>query len=112
MKFIVAIIRPDRLTSVQEALDSIGIHGITVSDVKGYGKQKGQKEIFRGMEYEVKFVQKVKLEIAVNANEWERVVETIVEKARSGKIGDGKIFVYDLTETVRIRTGEKGSLAL
>ena len=114
MKYITAIIRPEKLDKVQKGLDAINLNRLTVSDVQGYGQQKGHKEIFRGTEYEVRFVQKIKLELAVDDAYWEKVVDTITKEARSdeGKVGDGKIFVYELTEAVRVRTGEKGSSAL
>ncbi len=114
MKYITAIIRPEKLNTVQEALADMNIKGLTISDVQGYGQQKGHKEIFRGVEYDVKFNQKVKIELAVDNDNWQRVIDTIASKARSdkGKIGDGKIFVFDIQEAIRIRTGEKGESAL
>jgi nitrogen regulatory protein P-II 2 len=107
-----AIIKPFKLDDVRAALGAIGVEGLTVSEVRGYGRQKGQTEIYRGAEYAVSFVPKVKLEIAVDDSLAARVVEAIRDTANTGKIGDGKIFVYDLGEVVRIRTGETGSGAL
>ena len=112
MKMIMAIIKPHRLEDVREALTSIGIEGITVSEVKGFGRQKGQTEIYRGAEYVVNFLPKVKIETAVKAELTEQVVEAIAKSAQTGKIGDGKIFVYDLKTAVRIRTGETDDEAL
>lgn len=112
MKMVMAIIKPFKLDDVREALGAIGVEGLTVSEVKGYGRQKGQTEIYRGAEYAVSFVPKVKLEIAVDDDLVERVVESIRETANSNKIGDGKIFVMDVGEAVRIRTGETGASAL
>ena len=112
MKMIMAIIKPHRLEDVREALTSIGIEGITVSEVKGFGRQKGQTEIYRGAEYIVNFLPKVKIEAAVKSELTEQVVEAIAKSAQTGKIGDGKIFVYDLKTAVRIRTGETDDEAL
>lgn len=112
MKFIIAIIQPHRLEAVREALLSIGINGLTVTEVRGYGRQKGQKEIYRGAEYSISFVPKLKIEIAVVSERAEEVVNTIQAAARSGKVGDGKIFVLDLLQAVRVRTGEKDGDAL
>lgn len=112
MKFIIAIIKPHRLDPVRDALADIGINGLTVTEVQGYGRQRGQKEIYRGAEYEVHFLPKVKLEIAVDASVAEQAVEVLQQTAHTGQIGDGKIFVLDLAEVVRIRTGETGSTAL
>ncbi|MBL4692621.1 MAG: P-II family nitrogen regulator [Magnetovibrio sp.] len=112
MKFIMAIIKPFKLDEVREALTGLGIEGMTVTEVKGYGRQKGQSEIYRGAEYEVHFLPKVKIEIALNADQVERCVEAISTAAGSGKIGDGKIFVMDLEKTLRIRTGETDAQAL
>ncbi len=112
MKLVMAIIKPFKLDDVREALTSLGIQGLTVSEVKGFGRQKGHTEIYRGAEYEIKFVPKVKLEVAVTDDLVERVVETIQEKARTGQIGDGKVFVLDVGQALRIRTGEKDAEAL
>ena len=112
MKYIVAIIKPHKLDDVREALTSIDVHGLTVSEVKGFGRQKGHTEIYRGTEYAIHFTPKLKLEIAVPANVADRVVEAVREAANTGEIGDGKIFVLDLTQTIRIRTGETDNNAL
>lgn len=112
MQFISAIIKPDRLDDVRDALADIGVSGMTVSEVHGYGRQKGHTEVYRGAEYEVSFVPKVKLEIAVADEAVAEVVSTIRETAASGKIGDGKIFIFDVKDAVRIRTGESGADAL
>lgn len=106
MKLVTAIIKPFKLDDVREALSAIGIQGITVTEVKGFGRQKGHTELYRGAEYVVDFLPKVKLEIAVDDAVVERVIETICGAANTGKIGDGKIFIYDLERAVRIRTGE------
>lgn len=112
MKMITAIIKPFKLDDVREALTDIGISGMTVTEVRGFGRQKGHTEIYRGAEYAVDFLPKVKLEIVVADSMAERVVETIAEAARSGKIGDGKIFVLPVEEAHRIRTGETGEAAV
>ena len=112
MKFIAAIIKPFKLDEVREALSAIGVQGITVTEVKGFGRQKGHTELYRGAEYVVDFLPKVKIETAVTADLVERVVEAIEQSARTGKIGDGKIFVFDLEHAIRIRTGETGTDAL
>jgi nitrogen regulatory protein P-II 2 len=112
MKMIVAIVKPFKLDDVRSALAEVGVQGITVTEVKGFGRQKGHTELYRGAEYVVDFLPKVKLELAVDDEQVDRVVEAIIETARTGKIGDGKIFVADLGQTVRIRTGEAGSRAL
>ncbi|MEK9660870.1 MAG: P-II family nitrogen regulator [Alphaproteobacteria bacterium] len=112
MKFIIAIIKPHKLDDVREALTGIGVEGLTATEVKGYGRQKGQTEIYRGAEYQVSFVPKMKIEIAVDDALAERTLEAIRNAANTEKIGDGKIFVLDLGEAVRIRTGETGSAAL
>jgi nitrogen regulatory protein P-II 2 len=112
MKMVIAIIKPFKLDDVRSALAEVGVQGITVTEVKGFGRQKGHTELYRGAEYVVDFLPKVKLELAVDDEQVDRVVEAIVEKARTGKIGDGKIFVAELGQAVRIRTGEAGSRAL
>ncbi|MBT5571849.1 MAG: P-II family nitrogen regulator [Alphaproteobacteria bacterium] len=112
MKFIVAIIKPHKLDEVREALAGVGIEGMTASEVKGYGRQKGQTEIYRGAEYQVNFVPKVKIEVAVDDAVADNVVEAIRMAANTEKIGDGKIFVLDLENAVRVRTGETGADAL
>jgi nitrogen regulatory protein P-II 2 len=112
MKLIVAIIKPFKLDEVREALTPLGVQGLTVSEVKGFGRQKGQTEIYRGAEYVVNFLPKVKIEVAVNDDIADRVVETVQAAARTGKIGDGKIFVMDICQAFRIRTGESNTEAL
>ena len=112
MKIISAVIKPFKLDDVRAALSEIGITGLTVYEVKGFGRQKGHTELYRGAEYVVDYIPKVKLEVAVDDDLAERVVDAIVESARTGKIGDGKIFVTELENAVRIRTGEAGALAL
>ena len=112
MKMIMAIIKPFKLDDVREALSEAGITGITATEVKGFGRQKGHTELYRGAEYVVDFLPKVKLEIAVTDDQVDRVVEAIVKSAGTGKIGDGKVFVYDLGRVVRIRTGELDGDAL
>jgi nitrogen regulatory protein P-II 2 len=112
MKLIIAVIKPFKLDAVREALTLIGIEGMTVSEVKGFGRQKGQKEIYRGAEYEVTFVPKVKLEIAVQDGQVDQVIEAVREAGQTGHIGDGKVFVVDLEQALRIRTGETGPEAL
>jgi nitrogen regulatory protein P-II 2 len=112
MKLVMAIIKPFKLDEVREALTPLGIQGLTVSEVKGFGRQKGQTEIYRGAEYVVNFLPKVKLEVAVNDDMVDRVVEAIQAAANTGKIGDGKIFVLELQKAVRIRTGEADLEAL
>src|ERR1700691_3088235 len=111
MKMVVAIIKPFKLDDVRSALAEVGIQGITVTEVKGFGRQKGHTELYRGAEYVVDFLPKVKLELAVDDDQVDRVQEAIIETARTGKIGDGKIFVLDLGQAVRIRTGEAGRRA-
>jgi nitrogen regulatory protein P-II 1 len=112
MKKIDAIIQPFKLEEVKEALKAIGIDGMTVTEVRGHGRQKGHKEIYRGQEYQVDLLPKVKLEMVVPAARYEEVVRTLVGAARTGKIGDGKIFIYDVAEAVRIRNDERGESAL
>ncbi|MFG6412598.1 MULTISPECIES: P-II family nitrogen regulator [unclassified Roseateles] len=112
MKLITAVIKPFKLDEVREALSAIGVQGLTVTEVKGFGRQKGHTELYRGAEYVVDFLPKVKIEAAVNEDVVERVIEAIESSARTGKIGDGKIFVSPLDQVVRIRTGETGNDAL
>ena len=112
MKKIEAIIKPFKLDEGKEALNELGLKGMTVSEVKGFGRQKGHKEIYRGAEYVVDFLPKIKIEIIVEASMVEKVVQTIIDSARTGKIGDGKIFVLPVEEVVRIRTGERGKEAI
>jgi nitrogen regulatory protein P-II 1 len=112
MKKIEAIIKPFKLDEVKDALNAIGIHGMTVTEVKGFGRQKGHVEVYRGTEYEVSFLPKVKIEVVVPDSIIEKVMSTIIEKAKTGNIGDGKIFVYSLEDVIRIRTGDKGEEAI
>ena len=112
MKKIEAIIKPFKLDEVKEALNEIGIQGMTISEVKGFGRQKGHKETYRGAEYTVEFVPKIKIEVVTADNLADKAVKTIMNKAKTGTIGDGKIFVTNLSEAVRIRTGETGDTAL
>jgi nitrogen regulatory protein P-II 2 len=112
MKLIIAIIKPFKLDAVRDALNGIGVQGLTVTEVKGYGRQKGHTEIYRGAEYAVSFLPKLKIEVAVGDAEAERTVETIADASRTGQIGDGKIFVVDLESALRIRTGETDAEAL
>jgi len=112
MKLIVAIIQPHRLDTIRDALTNIGVHGLTVTEVRGYGRQKGHTEIYRGAEYQIHYVPKLKLEVAVASEKADEVVEAIREAAQTGKIGDGKIFVLDLLSAMRIRTGETDVEAL
>ncbi|MDC1286280.1 P-II family nitrogen regulator [Gammaproteobacteria bacterium] len=112
MKIVSAVIKPFRLDDVRSALADIGINGMTVYEVKGFGRQKGHTELYRGAEYVVDYIPKVKIEVAVDDDITDRVIDTIIEAARTGKIGDGKIFVTNLENVVRIRTGESGPSAL
>lgn len=112
MKLISAIIKPFKLDDVREAISEIGIDGLTVTEVKGFGRQKGHTELYRGAEYQVDFLPKVKLEVAVQDDHVDRLVEAIIGAAKTGKIGDGKVFVYDLEHAVRIRTGETDNDAI
>jgi nitrogen regulatory protein P-II 2 len=112
MKLVTAIIKPFKLDDVRDALAEVGVQGVTVTEVKGFGRQKGHTELYRGAEYVVDFLPKVKLEVAIDAKMLDRVIETIIKAARTDKIGDGKIFVHDLEQVVRIRTGETGKDAL
>ena len=112
MKFVTAIIKPFKLDDVRDALAEVGAQGVTVTEVKGFGRQKGHTELYRGAEYVVDFLPKVKIEVAIDVKQLDRVIEAIVKAARTDKIGDGKIFVTDLEQVVRIRTGETGKDAL
>ena len=112
MKLVMAVIKPFKLDEVREALTAIGVEGLTVSEVKGFGRQKGHTEVYRGAEYAISFLPKLKIEVAVKAELAEQVVETIQSSANTGQIGDGKIFVYDIDKVVRIRTGETDADAL
>jgi nitrogen regulatory protein P-II 2 len=112
MKIVMAIIKPFKLDEVRDALTGIGVHGMTVTEVKGYGRQKGHTEIYRGTEYAVSFLPKLKIEVAVPAEQADKVIETITSAAKTGQIGDGKIFVFGLDQAVRIRTGETDVAAL
>jgi nitrogen regulatory protein P-II 1 len=107
MKKVEAIIKPFKLDEVKEALNSIGIHGMTVTEVKGFGRQKGHVEVYRGTEYEVNFLPKIKIEVVVPDAIIDKVISTIIDKAKTGNIGDGKIFIYSLGDVIRIRTGDK-----
>ncbi len=112
MKKLEAIIQPHKFDDVKEALKGIGIDGMTISEARGHGRQKGHKEVYRGMEYQVDLLPKVKLEMVVGDDRSEEVVNTLVRAARSGKIGDGKVFIYDVAEAVRIRNDDRGDAAL
>ncbi len=112
MKLIMAIIKPFKLDDVREALTPLGVQGLTVSEVKGFGRQKGQTEIYRGAEYQVSFLPKVKIEVVVGDDQVDAVMEAIVKAANTGKIGDGKIFVMDVGQAMRVRTGETDTAAL
>jgi nitrogen regulatory protein P-II 2 len=112
MKIVMAIIKPFKLDEVRDALTAVGVHGMTVTEVKGYGRQKGHTEIYRGTEYAVSFLPKLKVEVAVAASQLDKVIETISAAAKTGQIGDGKIFVFGLEQAVRIRTGETDAAAL
>ena len=112
MNKIEAIIKPFKLDEVKDILSEIGVHGMTISEVKGYGRQKGHKEIYRGAEYLVDFIPKIKIEIVVEADKTDKIVEAIIKASNTGKIGDGKIFVFPVEEAVRVRTGERGKDAI
>lgn len=112
MKFVMAIIKPFKLEEVRDALTGIGVHGLTVTEVKGYGRQKGHTEIYRGAEYAVNFLPKIKVEVAVDSGQVKKVIDAITGAAKTGQIGDGKIFVYPIDHAVRIRTGETDADAL
>ena len=112
MKLVVAIIKPFKLDDVRSALSEVGVSGLTITEVKGFGRQKGHSELYRGAEYVVDFLPKVKIEVAVDSGVLDQVVETIIASASTGKVGDGKVFGYDIGEVIRIRTGETGSNAI
>ncbi|RMD67915.1 MAG: P-II family nitrogen regulator [Gammaproteobacteria bacterium] len=112
MKMVMAVIKPFKLDDVREALSEVGVQGLTVTEVKGFGRQKGHTELYRGAEYVVDFLPKVKIEVAIKDDMLEQVIEAIEKSARTGKIGDGKIFVSELSQVIRIRTGETGDDAL
>jgi len=112
MKIVMAIIKPFKLEEVRDALTAIGVHGLTVTEVKGYGRQKGHTEIYRGAEYAVSFLPKIKIEVAVASNQVDKTIDAIASAAKTGQIGDGKIFVINLDHAVRIRTGEADAAAL
>ncbi|MFH0341339.1 MAG: P-II family nitrogen regulator [Chromatiales bacterium] len=112
MKLVTAIIKPFKLDDAREALSEVGVQGITVTEVKGFGRQKGHTELYRGAEYVVDFLPKIKLEVAVSDDQVDKVVDAIIKATSTGKIGDGKVFVYELSQVVRIRTGETGPDAL
>lgn len=112
MKKIEAIIKPFKLEDVKEALKDIGVQGMTVTEVKGFGRQKGHTELYRGAEYVIDFLPKIKLEIVVSEDQLVKVLETVTESAKTGKIGDGKIFIYPMEDVIRIRTGESGEIAI
>ena len=112
MKMVMAIIKPFKLDAVRDAVSALGVQGLTTTEVKGFGRQKGQTEIYRGAEYDISFLPKIKIEIGVDDDLVDRVIEAIQTAARTGKIGDGKVFVFDLGTAVRIRTGEVGAEAL
>lgn len=112
MKYIIAIIKPFKLEDVREALSELGIQGMTISEVKGYGRQKGHAELYRGAEYEVNFLPKVKIEIAISDELLEPVTQAIIQTTDTGKVGDGKVFIFELSQAIRVRTGESGDEAL
>ncbi len=112
MKLITAIIKPFKLDDVRKAISDVGVQGMTVTDVRGFGRQRGHTEIYRGAEYAVEFIPKTKIEVAVSAALAEQVIEAIARSAKSGKVGDGKIFIFDLPQVVRIRTGERDASAI
>jgi len=112
VKKVEAIIKPFKLEDVKEALANVGVKGLTVTEVKGFGRQKGHKELYRGAEYEIEFLPKIKLEVVIADNELEQVIDAVVSSARTGRLGDGKIFVTPMEEVMRIRTGERGEDAI
>jgi nitrogen regulatory protein P-II 2 len=112
MKLVTAIIKPFKLEDVRRAISEVGVHGVTVTEVRGFGRQRGHTEIYRGAEYAIEFVPKTKIEIAVDDGLLDQLIEAIIKAAKTGKVGDGKIFVFDLTQIVRIRTGERDAAAI
>lgn len=112
MKLITAVIKPFRMDDVREALTDLGIQGLTITEVKGFGRQKGHTELYRGAEYVIDFLPKIKIEVAITDDMADRVIETIIKTARTGKVGDGKIFVTELLQVIRVRTGEMGDDAI
>jgi nitrogen regulatory protein P-II 2 len=112
MKLVTAIIKPFKLEDVRRAISEVGVHGVTVTEVRGFGRQRGHTEIYRGAEYAIEFVPKTKIEIAVDDGLLDQLIEAIIKAAKTGKVGDGKIFVFDLTQVVRIRTGERDAAAI
>lgn len=112
MKKIEAIVQPEKLDEVKDALNKVGIHGMTATEIRGFGRQKGHVEVYRGTEYEVNFLPKIKIDVVVPDATIEEVISTIINKAKTGKIGDGKLFLYSLEDVIRIRTGEKGEAAI
>jgi nitrogen regulatory protein P-II 1 len=112
MKKIEAIIKPFRIDDVKASLNAIGVHGITVTDVKGFGRQRGQMEVYRGTEHEIKFLSKTKIEVVVPDSKVDKVISAIIDKVKTGNIGDGKIFIYSLGDAIRIRTGDRGEAAI
>jgi nitrogen regulatory protein P-II 1 len=112
MKLVVAVVKPFKLDDVKEALKTLGVHGMTVSEVQGFGRQRGHTEVYRGAEYEVEFVPKVRLEIVIDDDQAEAVTSAVVDSAGTGKIGDGKVWILPVEEVIRVRTGERGSDAL
>ncbi len=112
MKLITAVIKPFKMDDVREALTDLGIQGLTITEVKGFGRQKGHTELYRGAEYVIDFLPKIKIEVAVTDDMADRVIETIIKTARTGKVGDGKIFVTELSQVIRVRTGEMGDDAI
>src|SRR5450631_413613 len=112
MKLITAIVKPFKVSDVRDALRDVGVAGLTVSDAQGYGRQRGHTEVYRGAEYQIDFVPKIRLEVLADDDDAEHIIETLVTAARSGKIGDGKVWVQDVEEVVRVRTGERGPAAI
>ncbi len=112
MKLVVAVVKPFKLDDVKEALKPLGVHGLTVTEVQGFGRQRGHTEVYRGAEYEVEFVPKVRMEVVVDDNQVDEVAEAVVDAAGTGKIGDGKVWILPVEEVIRVRTGERGADAL